>query len=331
MDSRALVKKVINFEDAPRIGFNLPSPWPCDVVHAGLGTAPDFDEGRRTEGDIEYWLDEWGCTWRRLGGISKGEVFQGALADWDSLEDYVSPDYDLDSRYDEARRIFGHAEDLYRVGMLPGCAFNVSRKIRRLDNFLADCLLQPGMVTRLNDIVMEQIENAVRKFASIGADAVMITEDWGTQQSLLMAPETFRALFLPAFQRLCGVAAECGVDVWMHSCGNIWEIIDDLIGAGIKVLQFDQPSLYGIDRLAHAFGGRVTFECPVDIQRTLQSRDPDMIRDEARRLIDVLGARGGGFVATRYSDEPAIGLEPKWQDIACNAFVEFGSHKKASA
>ena len=42
MDSRALVKKVINFEDAPRIGFNLPSPWPCDVVHAGLGTAPDL-------------------------------------------------------------------------------------------------------------------------------------------------------------------------------------------------------------------------------------------------------------------------------------------------
>jgi len=326
MDSRTLIRKVLYFDDAPRIGFNLPSPWPCDLAHAGVGAAPDFDEQRRTEGGTEYWLDEWGCTWQRLGGISKGEVFQGAIAEWDSLDAYVPPDYSLDSRYDEARRIFSEAEGLYRIGMLPGCAFNVSRKIRRLDNFLADCLLRPDLVRRLNDVVMDQLDAAVRKFASVGADAVMITEDWGTQQSLLMAPATFRALFLPTFHRLCGVAADCGVDVWMHSCGNVWQIIDDLIEAGIKVLQFDQPSLYGIDRLADAFGGRVTFECPVDIQRTLQSRDPDMIRDEARRLIDVLGARGGGFIATRYPDEPAIGLDPHWQDVACNAFVQFGSH-----
>ncbi len=326
MDSRTVIRKVLDFDDAPRIGFNLPSPWPSDLVHAGIDAAPDFDECRRTEGDIEYWLDEWGCTWRRLGRISKGEVCRGAIGDWRSLRDYTPPDYGLASRYDQARRIFDRADGLYRIGMLPGCAFNVSRKIRRLDNFLSDCLLCPSCVSDLNDIVMEQIEKAARKFATIGADGVMFPEDWGTQQSLLMAPQTFRSLFLPTFQRLGRVAADCGIDVWTHSCGNIWEIIDDLIRAGIKVLQFDQPSLYGIGRLAQAFGGRVTFECPVDIQRTLQSRNADLIRDEARHLIDALGS-GGGFIATRYPDEPAIGLEPQWQDIACNAFVEFGSHK----
>ena len=40
------------------------------------------------------------------------------------------------------------------------------------------------------------------------------------------------------------------------------------------------------------------------------------------------GAPGGGeFIACRYPDEPAIGLDPKWQDIACEAFGEFGGWK----
>jgi len=184
------------------------------------------------------------------------------------------------------------------------------------------------MVRRLNGLVMDELEKAVARMAEAGADAVMFPEDWGTQDRLLMSPRTFRELFLPEHERLCRAAARAGLDVWMHSCGYIWEIIGDLIGAGVKVLQFDQPSLYGIERLAAAFGGRVTFDCPVDIQRTLQTRDAAKIRDEARRLVELLGAGGGGFVATRYGDEPSIGLEPKWQDIACDAFVEYGGGTK---
>jgi len=324
MDSRTLIKKVINFDAAPRIGYHLPAPWPNDIAWGGISPATGFDERRSTDGNSESWFDEWGCQWRRLGGISKGEVFQGAILDWDQLDDYRPPDLGIPSRYDEARRAFAAAPDKYRIGGIPGCAFNISRYIRRLDNFLADCLLEPERVRRLNDLAMRELAKAVRGLAAAGADAVMFPEDWGTQDRLLMAPKLFRELFLPETRRLCDTARAAGVDVWMHSCGKITDIIDDFIGAGIKVLQFDQPTLHGIDLLGERFGGRVTFECPVDIQRTLQARDEALIRDEARRLCERLGARGGGFIACRYIDEVAIGIEPKWQDIACEAFLKFG-------
>lgn len=331
MTSRELIKKVITFSGAPRIGYHLPDPWPCDVVGAGVEDDPAFQPRRWTEGDTEFWTDEWGCTWQRLGGISKGEVAEGALADWADLNAYRPPDYSLDSRYERAREVFASADGLYHIGHIPGCAFNISRKIRRLDRFLMDCLLEPDRVRALNGIVMDQILAAVRRLAAAGADAVMFPEDWGTQDRLLMAPETFRDLFLPQIERLCGAAREAGVDVWMHSCGNLWDIIDDLVGAGIKVLQFDQPALYGIDRLQRAFGGRVTFECPVDIQSRvagLQSRDRETIRAQAKRMVETLGSRGGGFIACRYIDEVAIGLKsPEWQDAACDAFVEFGGSR----
>jgi len=328
MTPRELIKRVITFDAAPRIGYALPHPWPSDVASAGVADDPAFRPRRWTEGDTEFWTDEWGCTWQRLGGISKGEVAQGALKDWADLDAYQPPDYRLEARYDRAREVFASADGRYCIGGIPGCAFNISRKIRRLDQFLVDCLLEPDRVRALNAIVMQPILTAVRRLADAGADAVMFPEDWGTQDRLLMAPETFRALFLPEFERLCGACAEVGVDVWMHSCGNVWAIMDDLIGAGVKVFQFDQPALYGVDRLNEAFGGRVTFECPVDIQSRaagLQSRNRDTIRAEARHLVETLGSHGGGFVACRYSDEVAIGMEsPAWQDAACDAFVEFG-------
>ena len=324
MDSRTLIRKVIAFDAAPRIGYDLPPPWPCDIAGAGLDPDPAFEARRWTEGQAEYWTDEWGCTWKRLGGISKGEVSAGALPDWAGLASYRPPDLGLDARYARARRVFAEAGGRYRIGYLPGCAFNIARYIRRLENYLADCLLEPQRVRALNRLVMDEIEKAVRQMAAAGADAVMFPEDWGTQDRLLMAPATFRALFLPEFERLCGAAADAGVDVWMHSCGCVWDIIDDLIGTGVRVFQFDQPSLHGIERLAATFGGRAAFECPVDIQRTLQTRQRECIRDEARRLCRLLGGRGGGFIACRYGDEKAIGLEPEWQDVACDAFVEFG-------
>jgi hypothetical protein len=331
VDSRTLIKKVITFDAAPRIGYDLPDPWPCDVVHASMGADPNFVERRWTEGNTECYIDEWGCQWRAIGTTSKrGEVFRGAITDWAQLDAYRPPDYGVAARYERARKAFAAAKDKYRIGGIPGCAFNISRYIRRLDTFLADCLLEPAQVRRLNGCVMDEIEKAVRHLAAAGADAVMFPEDWGTQDRLLTSPKTFRELFLPELQRLCRVAREVGVDVWMHSCGNVWDIIEDLIGAGIRVLQFDQPSLHGIERLDAAFGGRVALECPVDIQRTLQTRSARKIRDEAKRLCTLLGGHGGGFISCRYGDEKAIGLEPKWQDIASDAFVKFGGHQNPS-
>ncbi len=80
----------------------------------------------------------------------------------------------------------------------------------------------------------------------------------------------------------------------------------------------------GLAALGVRPGGRVAFWCPVDIQKPLQTRDPQKIRSEARHMIETLGGHQGGFIAGYYGDNEAIGLDPSIQDIACRAFVEFG-------
>ena len=99
----------------------------------------------------------------------------------------------------------------------------------------------------------------------------------------------------------------------MHSCGYIYDIMNDLSrGAGISVLQLDQPGLYGVDRLAAEFGGRVTFYCPVDIQRVLPTGDIPPHRNlRPRPGGEARGPHGGGFIAGYYGSVEGIGVKPE--------------------
>jgi hypothetical protein len=109
----------------------------------------------------------------------------------------------------------------------------------------------------------------------------------------------------------------------MHSCGRIGAIVPGLMEAGVDLLQFDQPDLHGIEQLAaHQKRGKITFWCPVDIQKTLQERDERIIRAKAREMLDKLWRGRGGFVAGYYGDNASIGLEPKWQEYACDEFMK---------
>ncbi|NLW50497.1 MAG: hypothetical protein GXY85_06590 [Candidatus Brocadiaceae bacterium] len=326
MTGREIVRRTLTFERPERIAMSLPPPYPNDFCSAGVGEDPRRPEGSWAQVDEARWerVDEWGNTWARIEGITKGEVARGVLEDWDRIDEIELPDYSLASRYEAARNAFGACADAFRLGWLPGFPFSIARKMRRMDNFLADVLAEPERVRRLLAMVEAQLHHAVRRLAEAGADGVMFCEDWGTQDRLLVSPRVWREVFAPGFRRLCATARECRVFVLMHSCGYIREVMVDLIAAGIACFQFDQPALYGIETLGRDFAGRVTFWCPVDIQTTLQTRDTARIAAEAREMIDRLG-RGGGFIAGCYGSNEALGLDPRYQDTACRAFVQHGA------
>jgi len=327
-----VVRAVLEFDSPPRIGFRLPPPYPNDFISAGrVERAPVELEPRGNE--VRRWRDEWGVTWAALTHFDKGEVVEGAIQDWSCLDSYEPPDLGRREDYAEAARVFASERQRFRLGSLPGFTFNIARKIRKLEHYLCDLRLEPERISRLHDIVRAQLLKAIDRLAEAGADGIVFCEDWGTQQSLMVSPAMWREIFRPEFETLAGRAHEHGMYVFMHSCGRMTAIIGDLIECGVNCLLFDQPRLHGIERLGEEFGGRVAFCCPVDIQSTLLTRDREAIRAEARLLIEKLGSGGGGFIADNYGSPESIGITQEVQNIACEAFVEFGMdfHRKRRA
>lgn len=326
MTSRELIRSVLTFGRPPRIGMTLPPPYPNDMLWAARKPSPN-QPLTPCGSELRRWRDEWGCVWASLTAFDKGEVVEGAITDWSQLETYTPPALGDEADYREVARIFKSDTEHFRVGFIPGFTFNIARKIRRLESYLCDLVTERENIDRLHRLVRTELLKAIDRFAEAGADAIFFTEDWGTQDRLMVSPEMWREIFRPEFLALAGRAHDHGLSVLMHSCGKMTAIIEDLIACGVNCLQFDQPRLHGIDLLAKRFAGRVAFWCPVDIQETLQTRDPARIREDARLYIEKLGAPNGGFIAGYYSSNEAIGITADIQEIACKAFVEYGTPK----
>ncbi len=325
MTSREIIRRVIEFDSPPRIGLALPEPYDNDLLLCGISQAENFSPpAHKTQGnELRRWEDEWGVVRASLTDYDNGEVVQGAITDWSQLDSYRTPDLGEKARYADMAREFAAETGKFRVASLPGLIFSIARKIRKLDNYLCDLILERENIERLHSLIRPQILAAIDRASKTGADAIMFWEDWGTQNQLMIDPAMWREIFKDDFSVLCKSAHDHGMAVFMHSCGKITDIIPDLIEVGIDCLQFDQPRLHGIDTLA-GFAGQVTFWCPVDIQTTLQTRDAGKIRSDAELMIRRLG-RGGGFIAGWYNNDKAIGLTPDVQDHACRAFTEFAN------
>ena len=328
MTSREMVQASLAFAGPPRIPYGMGGGFPSDLRYVSREGAPN-SRARGWERREGYWdmVDEWGNEWRRVSEkTAQGEVSHGALEDsWELLESYDWPRTGEPQLYERARHQCReyHEQGYYVLGSM-GWPFAISRYLRRMENFLADVAGEPEMVGRLLGKVTDLLEVEIYRLAEAGVDGVMTCEDWGTQDRLLVHPRTFRTLFGPCFQRLCGAARSRGLTVWLHSCGHVTEVIEDWVGYGIAVCQFDQPELHGIDYLAQRWGGRLHFWCPVDIQKTLQTRELARIERAAREYVEQLGCFGGGFIAGYYGSNEGIGMDPEIQAIACRAFMKYG-------
>lgn len=307
--------------------MTLPAPYPHDICAAGISADPDWKPWRtwETVDGVRQWEDEWHNVWRCLPNTTRGEVIEGVLGDWSDLASYEMPRMDLPIRYDKARETFAADPDRYHLGHLPGFPFAIMRYMRRMDIFLADLLLHAGEVKALQRNVVDLLKRCIDQWATTDCDGVIFAEDWGTQERLLVSPKMWHEVFEWGFRELVAHALDRGIDVWMHSCGYIKDIIPTLVEIGIKVLQLDQPTLSGLDFLARTCGGRTAVWSPVDIQRDLPTGDEDYIRARARELIDVLGSSGGGFICGNYGDVKSLGVEPEWQMWAADEFARYAS------
>jgi uroporphyrinogen-III decarboxylase len=192
-----------------------------------------------------------------------------------------------------------------------------------MEVYLQDLILERDNVDKLHEKIVSLLEKLIKGFADIGADGIFFCEDWGLQDRLLVSPQIWREVFKPVYTRLCKAAHDSGLQVIMHSCGYNWEILDDLALAGVDCFQFDQPELYGLERLSKKLKDlKVCLFSPVDIQKIMPTGNKDLIVTEANKMIDLFHNTGVGFIAKNYIDLKGIGVNPEWDMWAYEAFLE---------
>jgi uroporphyrinogen decarboxylase len=303
-----------------RIGFNFGGDRLNDIVDCG--NSYQFDAKKWQDDRFEYHTDMWGNEWFRVKGLSQGgEIRKPALEDWSQLDDLVLPDLANPKNFEKVRDIVRTETQKFRVGWL-GWPFAICRYLRKMEVYFTDLVLERENIDRLHDRVTTLLEQVIAQYGEAGVDAVMYCEDLGVQDRLLMSPEMWRDIFRPLYERLTSKAHQYGIKVIQHSCGYNWLLVDDLCGAGVDCLQFDQPAVYDQPALAAKLRKHgVGLFSPCDIQKVLPTGNRAYIESETKRLVDTFR---GGFIAKNYGDLHGIGVDPEWDRWAYEAFVKYG-------
>ena len=160
--------------------------------------------------------------------------------------------------------------DKYFLVAIYGCHFEKACFARGFENFLADLAGEPSFAKELLDLVIEKNLVMLENFLSMPEiDGVLFGSDWGTQQGLLMSLRIWDELIRPGEQKMYDLAHSYDTNVWVHSCGQIYELIPRLIEMGVDVLNPIQPECMDIAKLKTEFGDEITFWGGISTQQTL--------------------------------------------------------------
>lgn len=174
------------------------------------------------------------------------------------------------------------------------------------ENFYANLLTEPEMMHRYFEKLTETyIYDLEQVLGRVGdkIDAIHFRDDLGTQIALQISAETYRTMIKPYHRRMFQYVHDNypNVRCLLHSCGAIFDLILDLIDAGVDCLNPVQTSARGMDpkRLKETYGDQIIFwGGGADLQQFVQNHEPEEIRRHVEENLSVL-KEGGGYVFTQ--------------------------------
>jgi uroporphyrinogen decarboxylase len=199
-------------------------------------------------------------------------------------------------------RALRRSTDRAVIGLFGGNLFEIPQFLYRNDNYLASLALEPEACARLSERLAERhIERLEKWLGAVGPwiDIVLFGDDLGGQNGPLISPEMYRRIFKPWHARLWKRArALADVRVQLHTCGGIEPLLEDLIEAGVDMINPVQISARGMDPagLKARYGSRLTlWGGGCDTHRVLAAATPPEVARHVTEQLRVLSP-GGGFV-----------------------------------
>ena len=256
-------------------------------------------EGIVHQRDGQSHVDPWGITWVKEGPFNQIAHFPLAGAAAEELLDYRFPCHCQEELLSRMAPLAARADEYFIGCDVSPNVFEMYWRLRGLDQAMIDLAAEPQlafeMLGRCGRFAAELAQAACKRFP---LDWLWTGDDVASQRSMLMSPETWRALVKPHLQRAFDVGKAHGLWVAYHCCGALRPIIGDLIEMGLDVLNPIQCNCPGMDalELKREFGAKLSFMGGVDTQGLLPNGTADEVRRATRRLIDGMSSGGGGYI-----------------------------------
>lgn len=239
------------------------------------------------------YIDDWGCEFVNIHEGVHGEVKNPRIVenDWSDAEQVHIPREHLTIDIDQVNAYCRAHADKFRFG---GCCprpFEQLQFLRGTANLFMDLAdPPPGMLAFINKMHAFYCE-LLELWAKTEVDALNMMDDWGSQNTLLISPDTWQRMFKPMYQDYIDIAHRAGKRMFMHSDGHTLAIYPHLVELGLDAFN-SQMFCIGVEKLA-PFKGQITFWGEIDRQHLLPYGSLQDIEDAVALVKDTLWHNGG--------------------------------------
>ena len=302
---------------------------PADVRQRNAVRAPGAD-----------FVNSWGCAQNEISPDewvpSVHPLAQArTAADLDAYGGW--PDMDDPSRIagvaERAAQLV--ADGRHAIMATPWLLFPFERALamQGMETFLLNMAMDPDFARELLGRIAARCKRLMGHFLDAlgdNVDIIKIGDDLGMQNNLLISPKMYREILKPVHADYIRFIRErTKARVFFHSDGDVAPLVEDFIEIGVDILnpvQTSAGSMADLPALKKRYGRNIVFCGGIDTHRVLPAGSVAEVRNEVRRVMQILG-EGGGFMAaavhTVMDDVP-----PENVLAMVDAVREFGQYRR---
>ncbi len=222
----------------------------------------------------------------QIAGV--GDGFERNSPPWIETVKKLRPDFPVYGSITECSecltRLIGQENTLLWMGMYPQ---RMGKAINRIGRFYLDCA--KAEIQAANGLL----------------DGFVIWGDVAYKKGMFFSPDYWREYFKPWVKAIADYCHQNDLNVIYHGCGNVNEIFNDFIEAGIDAYNpLEAKADMDVIELRRKFGHKIAFFGNSNIQ-IWETGDRELIRREVLRKLNA--AKGGGYIfASDHSVTSAI-------------------------
>ena len=181
--------------------------------------------------------DKWGARQQFTEEATPFVIPPVRIQSEEDLGSYTPPDPNDSAILSSVRETVNRFKGKKAIIFVGEGVFAPSQYLRGgLENLLVDYKLNPHLAKKLARIAEEYHVELYRRVIKEGVEIILLGDDYAGKTGAFMSPEDFERFILPGFGTVVGEIKNAGGYCIKHTDGNIWKILDMIVGTGVDAL-----------------------------------------------------------------------------------------------